>query len=199
MDKGHYQFAVTSLLSRRDLMSKIKKVTGSDEEDKKVGRMSNISMTQFKEFSGVVTFHRFRFETFGSGNLFGPSFVGKVAAESDRTELRVWAIRDKCSIWLSGMAAGLVGIIGYSNLPSQWSLNLIGGIAAAAAAYYLIPHIFFWPEVRKGEQVLRKIAGESLNTPQSVKSESWICTKCNLEVEAEFDQCWKCGRANVDS
>ena len=32
-----------------------------------------------------------------------------------------------------------------------------------------------------------------LDLPESSRREDWVCPECGVDVEGDFDRCWKCG------
>lgn len=65
----------------------------------------------------------------------------------------------------------------------------------ASGALGEIPFVEICPElyVFKEGDVDRARALLQVDLPASVKASDWVCPECGIDIEGQFERCWKCG------
>jgi hypothetical protein len=53
----------------------------------------------------------------------------------------------------------------------------------------VVPQLF----VLRDSDVERAMALLQLDLPRTATADDWVCPECGVEVEGQFDRCWKCG------
>jgi hypothetical protein len=89
------------------------------------------------------------------------------------------------------------------NVKNVLQLN---GIRSTITNQYLsagvgeLPPIESWPQLWVAEEDVEraseiiKATGKDLSEPQK----TWVCPKCNEEVEDQFTECWNCSTARTE-
>ncbi len=89
------------------------------------------------------------------------------------------------------------------NVKNVLELN---GISSTITNQYLsagageLPPIETWPQLSVSEQDAERASEiiEAAERDQGESQETWVCPKCNEEIEGQFSDCWNCGTARND-
>ena len=70
-------------------------------------------------------------------------------------------------------------------LKNQFGASVIGELPFVE----VVPQLYILEErdLERARQLLL------LDQPAVASGTDWVCAKCEVEIEAAFDQCWKCG------
>jgi rubrerythrin len=47
--------------------------------------------------------------------------------------------------------------------------------------------------VLRGDDVERAKSLLQVELPESERASDWVCRECGIDIEGQFENCWKCG------
>jgi hypothetical protein len=101
--------------------------------------------------------------------------------------------------WQAGQVQGLLESAGIVSFLKDEAMGTIEAPALAPGGFSAVKVIVSRHDRERAEQVVSDFGGESgLKEAEpaalaEAPAETWRCTRCNEQVEGQFDVCWSCG------